>query len=72
MIKNKYNIGDRVKFIGDTDNDVGLVVGLSFDGEEWTYKISSKEVDVAKKEIIEGIKTCKESELVVVKEVSNE
>ena len=71
MDKNKFNIGDFVKFINDKDSDAGDVVGLSFDGNEWSYKISSKEVDLDKKEIINGIKFGKESELVAV-EKSNE
>lgn len=67
MTKNKFNIGDKVRFIGDNDFDAGDVLGMSFNGDEWSYKMSSKEVDHEKKEIIEGIKSCKESELVAVK-----
>lgn len=67
MNKNKFDIGELVRFVGDTDNDAGVVLSLSFDGESWSYSISSKEVDHARKEIIEGVKICKESELVAVK-----
>ena len=70
MNKNKFNIGDLVKFESDRDVDAGEVVGLSFDGSEWSYKISSKEVDLEKKEIINGIKFGKESELVAVEKVN--
>lgn len=67
-MKQKFEIGQKVKFAGDSDFDAGLIVGFSFDGEEYTYKVSSKEVDHEKKEIINGIKIGKESELVLVKE----
>jgi len=67
MVKNKFDIGDRVKFVGDSIYEVGKVVSMAFDGEGWTYKISAKEVDHEKKEIIEGFKTGAESELVAVK-----
>lgn len=71
-MNNKFEIGQKVRFIGDTENDAGEVLSLSFDGENWTYKISSKEVDHAKKEIINGIKICREDELVEIKEVKEE
>jgi hypothetical protein len=67
MKVNKFNIGDTVRFIGDTEDQAGKVLSLSFDGSEWVYKISAKEVDFSKREIIDGIKHCKESELKVVK-----
>lgn len=67
-MKQKFEIGQKVKFIGDSDFDAGLVVGFSYDGEEFTYKVSSKEVDHEKKEIIQGIKIGKKSELIAVKE----
>lgn len=67
MNKNKFSIGQKVRFVGDTDNDAGKVLSMSFDGDNWSYKISSKEVDHAKKEIIEGVKICAESELLIVK-----
>lgn len=71
MQQNKFKIGDKVKFVGDKDNDSGLVLSLSFDGEAWSYRISSREVDHEKKEVISGVKFGKEDELVAVKE-SNE
>lgn len=67
MNKNKFDIGQLVRFVGDSENDAGQVLSLSFDGESWSYSISSKEVDHARKEIIEGVKICKEAELVAVK-----
>ena len=51
MIKNKFEIGDLVKFKQDKDSDAGEVLSLSFDGKKFTYRISSKEVDLEKKEI---------------------
>lgn len=67
-MKQKFEIGQKVKFIGDSDFDAGVIVGFSFDGSEFTYKVSSKEVDHEKKEIIEGIKIGKQEELIAVKE----
>lgn len=67
MTKNKFNIGDKVRFTRDSEYDAGFVLGMSFNDNEWSYKISSKEVDHEKKEVIEGVKSCKESELVEVK-----
>lgn len=66
MTKNKFEIGALVKFENDKDADAGKVLSLSFDGE-WSYKITSKELDLEKKEVINGIKIGKESELVAVK-----
>lgn len=68
----KFEIGQKVKFINDSDNDAGLVEGMTFNGESWVYKITSKEVDHAKKEIISGFKTGGEDELVEVIEVKEE
>lgn len=70
MNKNKFNIGDLVKFENDKDSDAGNVMSISFDGNEWSYKISSKEVDLDKKEIINGVKFGKEVELVAVEKVN--
>lgn len=67
MKANKFEIGQKVRFIGDSENDAGEVLSLSFNGESWTYTISSKEVDHAKKEIIEGVKIGAEDELVAIK-----
>ncbi len=61
-IKNKFNIGDKVKV--SNDGEIGEVVAFFYDPERgFTYKISSKEIDVAAKEIIEGFKTVNEKEL---------
>lgn len=66
MNKNKFNIGDLVKFINDKDVDAGNIISMSFDGKEWSYAFSSHEVDLEKKVVIQGVKLCKESELVAV------
>ncbi|KKT30494.1 MAG: hypothetical protein UW18_C0015G0005 [Microgenomates group bacterium GW2011_GWF1_44_10] len=67
MKENKFKIGDLVKFKQDKDSDAGEVLSLSFGGKEWSYRLSSKEVDLEAKEIINGIKTGMEDELVLVK-----
>lgn len=53
--------------IGAPDVDAGEVVGLSYDNDSgFRYRITSTEVDVAKKEISHGIKNCLEAELEAV------
>lgn len=65
----KFEIGQKVKFMRDTDNDAGHIIGFSFDSEVgYRYQVQCKEVDIENKTIITGIKTCLESELVEVGE----
>lgn len=64
----KYTIGQSVYFKGDLPEEAGQVLSYSFDGTSFTYVISSKEVDIKAKKIIEGVKHCKEDELVEVEE----
>lgn len=67
-MKPKFNVGDKVKFVGDKDEEAGEVVGFSYTADRgFVYQISSKEVDLAKKEIINGVKSCAEKELSTVK-----
>lgn len=69
MAKNltpKFEIGQSVKPIDGIDADKGEVLGYSFDGSSFTYKISSTEIDIPNKAIVAGIKTCKEEELEAV------
>lgn len=68
----KFTINQRVKFFKNSDAEAGVVLSYSYDGEKFTYRISSREVDIAAKKIIEGVKVCLESELVAVGEVTNE
>lgn len=61
----KFSIGQKVKFHLDSDSEIGEVLSYSFHPETgFTYQISAKEVDLEKKEIIQGIKHCREDELV--------
>lgn len=63
----KFEIGQLVKFVNDKDSDAGKVVSYSYDSENgFVYKITSKEVDMELKEILNGFKTCKEGELMEV------
>lgn len=66
MKEPKFSIGDRVKFHTDGDEDAGEVMSFSFDSNGYSYKVSSKEVDIKAKIIIEGVKSCHESELVAL------
>lgn len=63
----KFDIGKKVKVKGTSDFDGGEVVEVSFINGVWVYKLTSKEVDLAKKEVIEGFKTCSEEELEEIK-----
>lgn len=56
-----FKIGDKVKPI--KSNQVGQVVGYMEDVTGITYKITSKEVDVANKEVVNGYSFYKEEEL---------
>ena len=60
-MKIKFEIGQEVKVIADGEK--GTVISFHVDESGVTYRITSKEVDLAKKEIVHGIKTCKEEEL---------
>lgn len=65
-MKPKFEIGQKVKV--SNDGEIGEVLSFSFDGEKFIYRISSKEVDIAVKEVINGVKTCGEDELKKIKE----
>lgn len=62
----KFKIGQVVKFAGDSNAEAGKVLSYSFDGESFVYRISAREVDLTAKEVINGVKTCLETELVEV------
>lgn len=65
----KFDIGSRVKMIGDPDVDAGEVVSFNYSADSgFRYQVTSKEVDMVKKEISHGIKNCLEAELEAVKE----
>lgn len=61
----KFKIGDIVKAKGKTEEH--KVLGFMSDAEGIVYKVSSKEVDVQAKELVEGISFYKEDELEVAK-----
>lgn len=67
-MKPKFEIGQKVKFVNDSDSEAGKVLAFSYDPNRgFVYQISSKEVDLAKKEVVNGVKSCSEKELVAVK-----
>jgi len=66
----KFQIGDLVKVLADGEE--GTVVSYQADASGFTYRITSKEVDIKAKEIINGFKTCKEDELELVGETPKE
>lgn len=66
----KFSIGQRVKFYineeqGDNDGEAGTVVSFRYDpADGWHYTITARELDIPNKQIIEGVKHCREAELV--------
>lgn len=65
-----FEIGQKVKVI--SDGEVGEVLAIHVTSEGVRYTISSKEVDMQKKEIINGVKHCGQDELEAVEEVESE
>ncbi len=64
MKAQKFNIGDKVQIKADPVGEVHEVIGFSYDREKgFSYTITSKEVDVIKKEVINGISFHREGEL---------
>jgi hypothetical protein len=63
-MKSKFNVGQSVKM---PDGEVGIIQSVRADENGIHYVVSSKEVDLVKKEIINGVKHCEESELELVK-----
>jgi hypothetical protein len=70
-MKPKFNIGDEVKFSKDPDSQSGKVLSFSYvpEVEEFRYVFSAKAFDPEKNEMIEGVKTCLESEITLIKAV---
>lgn len=64
-MKQKFKIGDKVREKDSGNKEVSKVLSFSFNGEEYLYKLSSTEVDVENKELVEGVKFCKQDELEV-------
>lgn len=57
----KFDIAEKVRVIAD--GEVGEVLSFHVDADGTTYRITSVEVDLAAKQLLNGVKTCKESEL---------
>jgi hypothetical protein len=64
-MKLKFEIGQKVKCL---DGEIGEVLSFSYSSERGAvYTVSSREVDLKAREVVDGIKTCMESELKGVK-----
>lgn len=61
----KFDIGDKVK---TADGEVCQVVSYSFDGSTFTYKLSSREVDLRARKLIEGVKNVTQEEIEAAQE----
>lgn len=61
----KFKIGDKVIVKGQTEEHE--VLGIMIDSEGVIYKVSSKEVDVQAKEVVNGVSFYREEELGSVK-----
>lgn len=64
-IEIKFKIGQEVRERGKSEKHT--VIGFMTDMGGVTYKVSSKEVDVQAKELVEGVSFYKEEELEAVK-----
>jgi hypothetical protein len=65
MEQPKFKVGQKVKFKDDHDRLTGEVLSFSYDSEKgYTYKISSKYYDADLHDMVTGMKTCAEDELV--------
>lgn len=66
-MESKFKVGQKVKVIND--GEIGEILSFSYDSENgFKYTISSKEVDIPNKAVIDGVKTCLEAELEEVKD----
>lgn len=63
----KFDIGQQVKFINDPDSHKGNIISYSFDGDTFTYRLTSEVYDPELNQMISGIKICKQDELLEVK-----
>ena len=69
MENQKFDIGDKVTDKRDPHDEVHEILAFFYDPEKgFTYKVTAKEVDVVKKEIINGISFYGQGELKKVKE----
>ncbi len=63
MAKQKFNVGDMVVAKSDLLRETHKVLGFSYYGDGYSYKVTSKEVDIVKKEIVNGVSFYKEEDL---------
>jgi len=56
----KYEIDQEVV---SKDGEVCKVLKMSFNGEGWSYTVSSVEVDTKHRKLVDGVKNVLESEL---------
>lgn len=68
MKPNKFEIGQKIKFINDPDTKAGIVTNISFNGKDWIYQITGKSVDMVNETVEDGFKTGREDEFIEVKE----
>ncbi len=62
----KFNIGQTVR--NKADEEIGVIEAFSYDPEVgFRYKVTSREVDISAKEVIDGFKTVTEKEIEAVK-----
>ena len=60
----KFSVGEKVFFKNESYKEVGEVLGYTVDDQKETfYRISSRSIDMERKEVLEGVKSGYESEL---------
>ena len=64
----KYKIGDTVKMIGDSSEQIRKVLSINITSEGVFYTLTSREVDLEKKDIVNGSIYLKENEIELVEE----
>ena len=72
-LKFKFDVGEEVFVKTDKLKEKHEVLGFTYDSATgFTYKVSSVEVDVARKKIVNGISFYKEDELIKSGKKENE
>ena len=60
----KFSVGEKVFFKKDAHKEVGEVLGYTVDNQKETfYRVSSRSIDMERKEVLDGVKSGYESEL---------
>lgn len=59
----KFKVGQKVVPINEENPEVGTIQGFVFANGEYSYQVTSKEVDIQARKVLKGIKTYREEEI---------